>query len=295
MSKIASTFSRLVRFVPKSNPASVLIGEPVDPQLDVGLALFQGKEVSVRPFSGSSVLSPGQQTGVTETIERILSPLAQSEVGSIRCIGLNYVSHAAEMKLSIPDVPTLFIKPSTALADPWPAPTIIPKITQADNTGDYESEMVIVIGRDAKDVSEADALDYVLGYTAANDVSSRTSQMNQSQWCFSKGFDTSCPIGPTLVSAAQLKDASQFKIRGLKNGKVLQDCPLTDLIFNVPKLISFLTQGTTLPAGTIILTGTPPGVGAAKNPKEFLKAGDDFAVELLPHVGTLITKFENQA
>lgn len=99
------------------------------------------------------------------------------------------------MKLSIPDVPTLFMKPSTALSDPWPAPTVLPKLTQIDNTGDYESEMVIVIGRDAKDVSEVEALDYVLGYTAANDISSRTYQMNQSQWCFSKGFDTSCPIG----------------------------------------------------------------------------------------------------
>ncbi|EAU35303.1 hypothetical protein ATEG_04856 [Aspergillus terreus NIH2624] len=295
MSKIASTFSRLVRFVPKSNPSKILIGEPVDPQLDVGLAIYQGKEVSVRPFSGTSVLDPGQKTESTETISRILSPLSQSEVGTIRCIGLNYVSHAAEMKLDIPEVPTLFYKPSTSLADPWPAPTILPKITQVDNTGDYESEMVIVIGRDAKDVSEADALDYVLGYTAANDVSSRTSQMNQSQWCFSKGFDTACPIGPVLVSSAQFPDASKFKIRGLKNGKVLQDCPLTDLIFSVPKLVSFLSQGTTLPAGTIILTGTPPGVGAAKYPKEFLKAGDEFAVELLPHVGTLITKIENQA
>ena len=99
------------------------------------------------------------------------------------------------MKLAIPDFPTLFMKPSTALADPWPAPTILPRITQEDNTGDYESEMVIVIGRDAKDVSEEDALDCVLGYTASNDVSSRTSQTNQSQWCFSKGFDTACPIG----------------------------------------------------------------------------------------------------
>ncbi|KAE8140733.1 hypothetical protein BDV38DRAFT_279707 [Aspergillus pseudotamarii] len=294
MSKIASTFSRLVRFVPKSNPSKVLIGEPVDAQLDVGLALYQGKEVSVRPFTGASVLNPGQKTESTEIISRILSPLAQNEVGSIRCIGLNYTSHAAEMKLSIPDVPTLFIKPSAALSDPWPAPTVLPKITQVDNTGDYESEMVIVIGRDAKDVSEAEALDYVLGYTAANDVSSRTSQMNQSQWCFSKGFDTSCPIGPALVSAALFPDASKFQIRGLKNGKVLQDCPLTDLIFSVPKLVSFLSQGTTLPAGTIILTGTPPGVGAAKNPKEFLRDGDEFAVELLPHVGTLVTKIENQ-
>ncbi|CAI7650371.1 unnamed protein product [Penicillium palitans] len=295
MSKIASTFSRLVRFVPKSNPAKVLIGEPVDPKLDVGLALYQGKEVAVRPFSGTSVLSPGQVTDATETIARILSPLAQSEVGTIRCIGLNYASHAKEMSLPIPEVPTLFMKPASSLADPWPAPTVLPKITQQDNTGDYESEMVIVIGRDAKDVSESEALDYVLGYTAANDVSSRTSQMNQSQWSFSKGFDGACPIGPVLASAALVPDVSKLQIRGLKNGNVMQEyCPLTDLVFSVPQLVSFLSQGTTLPAGTIILTGTPPGVGAAKNPKEFIKAGDEFAVELLPHIGTLINKIEHQ-
>lgn len=225
------------------------------------------------------------------------------------------------MSLEIPTVPTLFIKPSTSLGHPYPtSPTILPKITQADGTGDYESEMAIVIGRDAKDVSEDEALEYVLGYTAANDISSRTSQMNQSQWCFSKGFDGACPLGPVLVSQKVFGDVGGLRIRGVKNGVVLQDCQLTyvlptlfympillsvdflygvfniysDLIFSVPKLVSFLSQGTTLPAGTIILTGTPPGVGAAKNPKEFLKAGDEFAVELLPHVGTLVSKFEDQ-
>ncbi|KAL3474595.1 hypothetical protein BJX99DRAFT_231288 [Aspergillus californicus] len=294
MSKIASTFSRLVRFIPKSNPSLTLIGEPTNPTLDVGIALYKGQDVSVALFSGSSVLNPGSKTGIVESVERLLSPLAKEEVGTIRCIGLNYTSHAAEMKLDIPTVPTLFLKPPTALADPFPAPTILPKITQKDGTGDYESEMAIVLGADAKDVSEENALDYVLGYTAANDVSSRTSQMNQSQWCFSKGFDGSCPLGPALVSAKEVPDVGKMHIRGLKNGTALQDCPLTDLIFSVPYLISFLSQGTTLPAGTVILTGTPPGVGAAKNPKEFLKSGDEFAVELVPSVGTLITRFEDQ-
>lgn len=121
-------------------------------------------------------------------------------------------------------------------------------------------------------------------------------------------------LGPAIVSASLFPDAAKFTIRGVKNGNVLQDCPLTyvhsvhrttapsvlandsrsDLIFSVPKLVSFLSQGTTLPAGTVILTGTPPGVGAARNPKEFLRAGDEFAVELLPHVGTLVTKVVEQ-
>ncbi|KAJ9193954.1 hypothetical protein DTO027B5_5511 [Paecilomyces variotii] len=292
MASIASCFSRLVRFIPKSDASKILLGEPVDASIDVGLATYRNQDVEVRLFSGTSVLQPGEKTDTVETIGRVLSPLTKQEVGTIRCIGLNYVSHAKEMNMALPAVPPLFLKPATSLADPWPANSILPKITQLDNTGDYESEMAIVIGRDAKNVSEADALNYVLGYTAANDISSRTSQMAQSQWCFSKGFDASCPLGPVLASASLIPDASKLRIRGLKNGNPVQDCGLEDMIFTVPQLISFLSQGTTLPAGTVILTGTPPGVGAAS--KNFLKAGDEFAVELLPHVGTLITKFVNE-
>jgi 2-keto-4-pentenoate hydratase/2-oxohepta-3-ene-1,7-dioic acid hydratase in catechol pathway len=153
------------------------------------------------------------------------------------------------MNLPMPPVPTVFLKPATALLDPWPAPSMFPKITQVDNTGDYEAEMAIIIGRDVKNVSEAEAGDYVLGYTAANDVSSRTSQNAQSQWCFSKGFDGSCPLGtihlcqilsrssrvyriannllfwtgPAVVSASAVPDPAKLHIRGLRNGEPKQD------------------------------------------------------------------------
>ncbi|KAF5572346.1 bifunctional 4-hydroxyphenylacetate degradation enzyme [Fusarium pseudoanthophilum] len=290
----SSAFKRLVRFVPKSAPSSILIGEPVQASLDVGLASREGKDVAVNVFSGRSVLSPGSRTDRTESIERLLSPLAQEEVGTIRCIGLNYVQHAKEVKMDIPTIPTLFLKPNTALGDPWPAPTLLPKITQNDGSGDFESELAVVIGKPAKNVSEENAMDYVLGFTAANDVSSRVSQLNQSQWCFSKGFDGACPIGPTLVSTSEIPDPSKLHIRGLKNGKVMQDCSLDDLIFSVPKLVSFLSQGTTLPAGTVIITGTPAGVGMGRNPKETLSHGDEFRVEILPHIGTLVNTFENE-
>lgn len=106
-----------------------------------------------------------------------------------------YCSHANEVNMALPSVPPVFLKPATSLADPWPAPSVLPKITQADGTGDYEAEMAVIVGRDAKNIAEADAMRYVLGYTAANDISSRTAQFAQSQWCFSKGFDTACPIG----------------------------------------------------------------------------------------------------
>jgi 2-keto-4-pentenoate hydratase/2-oxohepta-3-ene-1,7-dioic acid hydratase in catechol pathway len=193
-------------------------------------------------YSGSSVLSPGIPNGKIATIGKLLSPLAESEVGTIRCIGLNvsalasgtsdvasidtqqYAQHAQEAKMAIPEIPTVFMKPSTSLADPYPSPTIIPKFTLKDDCCDYESELVIVIGKKCKDVSEDEALDYVLGYTAANDVSSRTSQFAQSQWSYSKGFDGACPIGPTIVSKELIPDPGKLRLRGLKNGKVLQDC-----------------------------------------------------------------------
>ncbi|VUC30477.1 unnamed protein product [Clonostachys rosea] len=301
----------LVRFVGKDS-AQILIGQPVKDELDVGIALRQGQDVVVEVFSGPSVLTPGIKTGRTESISKILSPLAQHEVGTIRCIGLNYNQHAKEVGMEPPSIPTLFMKPSTALGDPWPAPTILPRLTQIDDCGDFESELAVVIGKLAKNVSEAEAMDYVLGYTAANDVSSRTSQLNQSQWCFSKGFDGSCPIGkytqqfgcehvllttyigPTVVSTSVIPDPAKLWIRGLKNHTVLQDCGISDLIFSVPKLVSFLSQSTTLLPGTIIITGTPAGVGMGRKPKETLRDGDEFAVEILPHIGTLVNVFVNE-
>ncbi|EGS21548.1 uncharacterized protein CTHT_0034080 [Thermochaetoides thermophila DSM 1495] len=288
------SWDRLVRFVPVGNDNKVLIGEPVDAAIDVGAAVRNGQAVQVRVYSGNSVLDEGEPTGETVTIGRILSPLTQNEVGTIRCIGLNYKKHAEEAKMAIPEIPTLFLKPATSLADPWPAPTIIPKHTIATDSADYEAELAVVIGKDAKNVSETEALDYVLGYTASNDVSSRAAQFAQSQWCYSKGFDGACPIGPVLVSKKLIPDVGALKLRGLKNGKVVQESPLTDLIFSVPQIVSFLSQGTTLPKGTVIVTGTPAGVGFARKPQELLHDGDEFVVEILPYIGSLYNVFKNE-
>ncbi|KAJ3458980.1 hypothetical protein MRS44_015053 [Fusarium solani] len=272
-------FSRIVRFVPKSSPSRVLIGQPLQKALDVGVATRRGEPVLVDIFSGISILSPGKATGVIEIIDRILSPLAQEEVGTIRCIGLNYKQHAAEVQMDIPSTPTVFLKPATAIGDPWPAPTILPKLTQLDDCGDYESELAVIIGKTAKNVSEAEALDYILGYTAANDISSRTSQLNQSQWSFSKGFDGACPLGPVVVSTSVIPDISSLWLRGTKERQGSS---------------RLWHQSTTLPAGTVIITGTPAGVGLGRTPKETLRHGDEFAVEILPHIGTLFNVFENE-
>ncbi|KAF5023966.1 hypothetical protein F66182_3970 [Fusarium sp. NRRL 66182] len=290
----ASTLQRLVRFVPKSNPSKILIGQPADKNVDVGAALRKGQEVAVNVLSGSSVLSPGASTGATEIIDRVLSPLAQSEVGTVRGVGMNYSKHAAEIGAPPPTIPVIFMRPSTCINDPWPAPGIVPRVSQVDESADYEAELAVVIGKTAKNVSEADALDYVLGYTAANDVSSRTQQLNQSQWSFSKSFDGACPLGPTLVLKSLIPDPSKLRIRGIKNGKVHQESGTDDLIFPVPKIVSWLSQSTTLPAGTVIITGTPAGVGIGRKPKDALRHGDEYAVEILPHIGTLTNIFENE-
>lgn len=202
---------------------------------------------------------------------------------------MQYRQHAAEMSIPLPDVPTVFLKPAAALADPWPAPTPIPAHTLASNSADYESELAVIISKTCKNVSEADAMSYVLGYTAANDISSRAGQFAQSQWCHSKGFDGSCPLGPVVASRELVGDVARLRMRGVKNGvMLLQDCGLDDMIFSIPQLVSFVSQGTTLPAGTVIITGTPAGIGAGRTPKEWFKDGDEFVVEILPHIGSLV-------
>lgn len=126
--------------------------------------------------------------------------------------------------MQIPTQPVLFLKPENSLNDPYPATVPIPKHFAADDASDYESEVAIVIGKACKDVSEAEAMDYCLGFTGANDVSSRVAQFAQSQWCFSKGFDGACPVGPALVNAKHVaSDVGRMRIRGMLNGNVVQD------------------------------------------------------------------------
>ncbi|GAA5848564.1 hypothetical protein JCM3766R1_005296 [Sporobolomyces carnicolor] len=292
-----STWGRLVRFEPRSDAGQgrPLIGEPLSSTQDVGLATYEGQEVRVNVYDGTSVLSPGRKTGETAVVAKLLSPLAEDEVGTIRCIGLNYKKHAEECNLPIPEIPVVFLKPATSLASPYPDSVVVPKFTLKEEpvpSADYESELGVVIGKDCKNVTEADAMEYVLGYTATNDISSRKTQFETSQWCRSKSYDKACPMGPCIVSAREIPDPSKLHLRGFKNDKLMQESPLTDLIFSIPKIVSFLSQGTTLKAGTLIITGTPHGIGAYSNPPEFFKDGDVFKVEISGGIGTLVNKIE---
>ncbi|KAN0062268.1 hypothetical protein ACQY0O_005449 [Thecaphora frezii] len=289
-----SSYTRLIRFIP-TDSADPSIGEPTQPDQDVGLAVLRGEEVEVDVFQGTSILQPGSRTPGRKKVAKLLSPLSADEVGTIRCIGLNYKNHAEELKVALPRVPTLFMKPETALAHPYPTQeTIIPKPFVEHDAADYESELAIVIGKQCKNVSEEEALDYLLGFTAANDISSRLNQFAQSQWSYSKSFDGACPIGPAFVSKSAVERMSDLKMTGTHNGRVVQRSGLDDLIFPISKIISFLSQGTTLKPGTLILTGTPAGVGWMQEPKNMLRDGDEFHVTVSHGVGTLVSRIVNE-
>lgn len=160
---------------------------------------------------------------------------------------------------------------------------------------DYEAELAVVIGRRAKNVSREEALDYVLGYTCANDVSARDWQMEKQkhQWARGKSFDTFCPLGPCLVTRDEIPDPNVLRIRAILNDQVMQESTTADMIFDVPALISDLSRSCTLLPGTVILTGTPEGVGYTRTPPVFLREGDAITVEI-EGIGRLTNRVERE-
>jgi len=206
--------------------------------------------------------------------------LAPVDPPAIIAIGLNYRKHAEETGARLPQFPVVFAKFPGTLTAPE-APIVLPRRLRSDKV-DYEAELGFVISRDAKNVSRHDALDYILGFTAANDVSARDWQKDWGggQWSRAKSFDTFCPVGPYLITTDELPKFGNLKIASRINGETMQDWTTSDLIFDVPALVEFLTGSTTLPAGTLVLTGTPHGVGMARTPPRWLQPGDVVEVEI---------------
>ena len=203
---------------------------------------------------------------------RLLAPVDPPQVIAI---GLNYRGHAAESKMPVPSAPVIFIKTCNAVVGPG-EPVLIPAM--APNEVDYEAELVIVIGKKAKNVSKQDALKYVLGYTCGNDVSARDCQLRlDKQWARGKCFDTFAPIGPWIVTDL---NGDKLGIRLKLNGQVMQDSNTSDMVFSCAELVSYLSQCMTLLPGSIIMTGTPQGVGFTRKPPVWLKEGDTVSVEI---------------
>ncbi|KAL1743119.1 hypothetical protein HDZ31DRAFT_75074 [Schizophyllum fasciatum] len=287
MAPIKTSWTRLIRFV-AAETARVHVGEPVDATLDVGLAAHQGRSIRAREIVGSALDPAAEVSSRVLTVKTLLSPLSREQVKLVRCLGLNYKDHAAEAKMALPAFPVLFYKPVTSLIGPG-APVLIPAAAcpPKENLSDYEVELVIVIGKTCKDVKAADALDYVLAYTGANDVSFRKHQLAVSQWGFSKSFDNTNPFGPCLVSSKAIGDPQNLPLKTVLNGETVQDGTTKDQIFGVRETIAHLSQGTTLEPGTIILTGTPKGVGFVRSPPLYLKHGDKMSVWVGGGIGSL--------
>lgn len=257
---------RIIRFVDSSG--AVRFGTPADESLSTA------RELAGDPFHE---LKP---TGQTMGVAKLLAPV---DPPNILCIGLNYRRHAEESGMALPERPLLFIKPTTTLAHPGD-PILHPTATQEL---DYECELAVVIGRTAKNVTEANALDHVLGYTCANDVSARDWQLRlDKQWARGKSFDTFCPLGPVLVTADVIPDPNRLRIRTRVNGETLQDSNTADMIFSVREIIASLSANFTLLPGTVILTGTPEGVGMGRKPQRWLAPGDVCEIEI-EGIGTL--------
>jgi 2-keto-4-pentenoate hydratase/2-oxohepta-3-ene-1,7-dioic acid hydratase in catechol pathway len=221
-----------------------------------------------------------QSSGRRLPVRRVLSPLVPA---GILGIGLNYREHVRLMGAELPRRPVVFMKPTTSVIGPGD-PIPLPPATEAGSQVDYECELAVVLGRAVRDVPVAQALECVLGYTVANDVTERAwARVSRTR---GKGFDGFCPLGPVLVTADEIGDPQGLALETTLNGERVQQGSTADMIFPVAELISYLSAGTTLPAGTVILTGTPPGSGVTRKPPVYLRPGDRVAVRV-ERIGTL--------
>ncbi|KAN0116699.1 hypothetical protein V8E51_002676 [Hyaloscypha variabilis] len=285
-------WDRLIRFV--ATDGRTLRGEPIlpTPDFDLGTTTEETK-LQAKIITGSDPYDTTGKTKVSDevvTVKKLLGPLAQEDVDILRCVGLNYAKHIKEAGRTPPPFPFIFFKPTTCILD-HNADVEVPKIAQ-DDQADYEGELTIIIGKDAKNVTVEDALSYVAAYTCGNDISSRKLQRDAAyagrvpQWGFSKGFDTFAPLGPVLVSSELIGDPKELLLKTIVNGELRQHEMVDDLLFDCAYLISYLSSGTTLRKGSVIMTGTPGGVGAGLNPPRYLVPGDQMEV-VISKIGTL--------
>nr|XP_036586894.1 fumarylacetoacetate hydrolase family protein [Colletotrichum truncatum]KAF6797451.1 fumarylacetoacetate hydrolase family protein [Colletotrichum truncatum] len=275
------SWDRLIRFVDDNDVEH--FGEPeIQSETELEERL-EKNDLWAIAYDGASPVSPltkGERVHV-KALRPLLTP---KDVPIIRCIGLNYVKHIKEGGRTPPPYPSVFIKPATSVAA-WNEDVPIPKVAQ-DGTVDYEGELAFVIGKAAKNVPKEKALEYVAGYLTANDVSARAWQRDPAkaggvpQWCFSKGFDKFAPLSPMLVSPAVVGNASDLLLQTFVNGEERQHESTGDLLFGVEEIVSFCSQGTTLEAGTVILTGTPSGVAMGIKPPKYLNDGDVVEVRI---------------
>ena len=245
--------------------AASLLGGPgtiIEALADLGplAAALDGAEVERLAAAGAAL--PITEASLGAPIER---------PGKILAIGLNYMDHIREVEAEVPSAPVLFGKFPSSIAGPYDNVRVDDRLTQQ---ADYEVELAVVIGRTARDVAASEGTGPVAGYMVANDVSSRDNQFRESQWIRSKSFDGFCPIGPWITTADEIADPQKLDLSTTVNGEVRQSSNTRQMLFGVAELVSFLSQGTTLEPGDVILTGTPPGVAAGMAEPAWLTPGD---------------------
>ena len=242
--------------------------------LDVRATAFHIADFDGHFFSGCGMAQlrrllddPGARFVASDGV-RLGPPIARPS--KIICVGANYADHAKEFGHDVPSEPILFSKATSAVVGPTDD-IVLPAEAQVV---DSEAELAVVISREARGVSRADALNYVAGYMVLNDVTERKVQRATGQWFRGKGFDSFCPMGPFLVTPDEVPTLDGLKVWQRCNGELLQEGDPADMMFSVPFLIEYISQGMTLLPGDVISTGTPPGIGSARNPQVLMKAGD---------------------
>jgi 2-keto-4-pentenoate hydratase/2-oxohepta-3-ene-1,7-dioic acid hydratase in catechol pathway len=238
--------------------------------LATGEAALHGVQTIAENVRTGKVPVPGISLKSVKLSAPLLNP------SKIVAVGLNYMDHANEAGFELPKEPLLFAKFPNSVTGPTDA-IVLPK---DDPQVDWEVELGLVIGRRARNVSAGDAFKYLAGYLVLNDVSARTFQFGDKQWTRGKSCDTFCPIGPWMTTLDEIPDPHALRVQTIVNGQVMQDSNTRNLIFRIPQLISYISRDMTLEPGDIIATGTPPGVGAFRNPPCFLKSGDIVETEV---------------
>lgn len=246
-------------------------------------AIVDGSAVPLEGISELGVDTPSAVLADPPLNPRRAIPLDEVQLrplvprpGKIFCVGLNFLDHVGETGRDVPEYPVLFTKFAEALIGPRDAIVLPPESRQVD----YEGEMAVIIGRAGRRIAVADAMRHVAGYSVANDITMRDYQYKTHQWLQGKAWEASTPLGPWLVTPDEVGDVSALRISLARNGEVLQEASMAQLMFDVPTLISHVSEFVTLKPGDVILTGTPGGVGFRRDPQVFLEDGDEVTVEV---------------